>query len=99
MYQIAILDSIGGKGTVLRSTVESRLRDLKLDPGGDVEFLGPLELDRLRTDSVRVGVLFSDDSSGQGFAAQVQTPLDSPAVVIPAGLSLENLDSKVPAAL
>ena len=34
------------------------MRDLNIDPG-QVEFLGPGELSRLRVDAARVGVLFS----------------------------------------
>ena len=84
MYQIAILDAIGNKGEVLRSTLESRVKDLHLDPKLDFEFLTPGELERLRTDSAKVGVLFSDNSEGQQLALQVERLLDSTAVVIPA---------------
>src|ERR1700685_1779015 len=99
MYQIAILDAIGDKGAVLRSTLELRVKDLHLDPDVDFEFLTPAELDRLRTDSVKVGVLFSDNSEGQELAPQVERLLDSTAVVIPVVDSFDNFSSKVPAAL
>jgi hypothetical protein len=44
-------------------------------------------------------VLFSEDAGGQRFASQVQTLLDSPAVVVPCVTSLDNFTSKAPAAL
>src|SRR5262249_49465821 len=99
MYQIVMLDAIGGKASVLRATLESRINDLNLDVGQDFEFLGTGELDRLRTDSARVGVLFSDSNQGQQFAGEVGRILDSPAVVIPVVGSLDNFPSKVPPAL
>jgi hypothetical protein len=99
MYQIAILDAIGNQAAVLRSTLESRLQDLKLDPSRDAEFLGEHQLHRLRADSKKVGVLFSDGAGGQGLASQVQMLLDSPAVVVPAVTSLQDFSSKVPPAL
>ena len=99
MYQIVILDAIGNKAAVLRSTLEARLRDLHLDPSRNVEFLSDSELQRLRPDCGKAGVLFSDGAAGQAFAPQVQTLLDSPAVVIPAVTSLDNFALKVPASL
>jgi TIR domain len=99
MYQIAILDAIGGKSAVLRSTLESRLRDLQLDASREAEFLNEHQLDRLRVDCPRVGVLFSGGAAGQALASQVQTLLDSPAVVVPAVTSLTDFPAKVPAAL
>lgn len=99
MYQIIILDAIGDKATVLRSTLESRVRDLKLDPSRDVEFLSENDLHRLSADCAKAGVLFSDGAAGQTFAAEVQVLLDSPTVVIPAVTSLANFASQVPAAL
>jgi glycosyltransferase involved in cell wall biosynthesis len=83
MYQIAILDVMGDKSAVLRSTLESRVKDLNLDPNLDFEFLTADDLDRLRADSAKVGVLFSDSSEGQRLAPQVERLLDSSAVVIP----------------
>jgi hypothetical protein len=99
MYQIVILDAIGDKAVILRSTLETRVRDLNLDPSNDIEFLAANELHRLDADCPRAGVLFSDGSAGQTFAAEVQTLLDSHAVVIPAVTSLIGFASKVPAAL
>ncbi|HYM76871.1 MAG TPA: toll/interleukin-1 receptor domain-containing protein [Candidatus Dormibacteraeota bacterium] len=99
MYQIAILDALGNKAGVLRSTLESRLRDLKIVPETDAEFLDENNLHRLRTDCRRVGVLFSDGPAALQFAAQVQILLDSPAVVLPAVSSLTDFSSKVPPAL
>jgi hypothetical protein len=99
MYQIVIIDAIGDKAEVLRSTLESRIRDLKLDPSRDVEFLSESDLHRLRTDCAKAGVLFSDGAAGQAFAVEVQVLLDSSTVVIPAVTSLDNFDSKVPVAL
>ena len=99
MYQIAILDATGQKAGALRSTLEARLRDLNLDPFLDAEFLDEHQLDSLRPESARVGILFSADSTGQQFAPQVQTLLDSPAVVVPAVTSLADFKSLVPSAL
>jgi hypothetical protein len=99
MYQIAILDAIGDKGAVLRSTLESRVKDLRLDPKLDFEFLTLGELGHLRTDSAKVGVLFSDNSEGQQLAPQVERLLDSTAILIPVVDSFDDFASKVPAAL
>ena len=77
-YQIVILDALGGHDTVLRSTIESNIRDLKLDPARDIEFLGPNDLGRLRGASAKVGVLFSDGPAGQAFAMQVETAAQHP---------------------
>ncbi len=99
MYQVVILDAIGNKAAVLRSTLESRLRDLKLEPSRDAEFLSENDLHQMRTDSAKVGVLFSDGVAGRTFTLQVQALLDSPAVVIPAVTSLDDFASKVPDAL
>ena len=99
MYQIAILDVMGDKSAVLRSTLESRVKDLNLDPNLDFEFLTADDLNRLRADSAKVGVLFSDSSEGQRLAPQVERLLDSSAVVIPVVASLEDFPSKVPAVL
>jgi hypothetical protein len=96
MYQVIILDAIGDKAGPLRSTLEERVRDLNLDPARELEFLGPSDVGFLRTDAPRVGVLFSADTRGRSFAAQVRTLLDSPAVVIPAVTSLADFPSKVP---
>jgi len=57
-YEVIVLDAIDGKSSILQSTLEHRVRDLNIDPG-QVEFLGPGELSRLRLDAARVGVLFS----------------------------------------
>ena len=57
-YEVIVLDAIDGKSSILQSTLEHRMRDLNIDPG-QVEFLGPGELSRLRVDAARVGVLFS----------------------------------------
>ena len=99
MYQVAIIDAIGDKAAVLRSTLETRIRDLNLEPATNIQFLAPHELHLLSADSVRVGVLFSDGPRGQTFAAQVQALLESPAVVIPAVTSLIDFSSRVPASL
>lgn len=99
MYQIVILDAIGDKAAVLRSTLETRIRDLNLDPSSDIQFLDANQVHLLSADCARAGVLFSDGAAGQTFATQVQALLDSPAVVIPAVTSLIDFASKVPAAL
>lgn len=99
MYQVMILDATGRKGATLQATLEARVRDLNLDPIREFEFLGPGDLNRLRVDAGRVGVLFSDDAAGQGFASHAQALLDSPAVVIPVVSALEDFASKVPANL
>jgi hypothetical protein len=99
MYQIAIFDAIGGKAARLRTTLEARFRDLKLDPANDAEFLDANGLDSLRPNCVKVGILFSGDASGQGYAPQIQTLLDCPAVVVPAVTSLSAFQSQVPASL
>jgi hypothetical protein len=99
MYQIAILDAIGGQSAILRSTLEARLRDLKLDPSRDAQFLDERNLDLLRADCGRVGVLFSGGAAGQAFAPQAQTLLDSAAVVVPVVTSLTDFKSLIPPAL
>lgn len=99
MYQIVILDAIGDKAGVLRSTLESRLQDLKIDPLRDVEFLDETGLHRLRPECRRVGVLFSGGAEGQKLAAQAQILLDSPAVVLPVVTSLIDFASRIPPAL
>ena len=98
-YLSLILDATGSKGTTLQATLEARVRDLNLDPDREFEFLGPGDLNRLRVDAGRVGVLFSDDAAGQGFANHAQALLDSPAVVIPVVSALADFASKVPANL
>jgi hypothetical protein len=99
MYQIAILNAMSGKGSILRATVEARVRDLNLDPATDVEFLDAATLQKLDPDSARVGILFSDGASGTAFEDEVRTILDSPAVVIPVVDSTVGYPAKVPAAL
>src|SRR5258708_7605845 len=99
MYQVVIFDAIGGYQSVLKATIEARVRDLNLDPATEFEFFQSGELGRLRSDLPRVGVLFSNDSAGQGFAAEVELLLNSPAVVIPVVLSLDDFPSKVPPSL
>ena len=99
MYQIAILDATATRAATLRATLENRVRDLMLDPALNIEFLDHTQLDRLSPNRSRVGVLFSDGPAGAAFAAEVQQILDSPAVVVPAVTSLDDFNSKVPAAL
>jgi hypothetical protein len=99
MYQVAIFDAIGDKAAPLRATLEARFRDLKLDPMKDAEFLDATTLDRLRPDSVTVGILFSGDPMGQLYTPQVKTLLDHAAVVVPAVVSLLDFRAHVPASL
>ncbi len=98
-YQIAIFDTLGGRAAVLRATLEARLRDLKLDPAHDVEFLDESQLDGLQPDLRRVGVLFSSGAAGAALEAPVRKLLDSPAVLIPAVTSLVDFKTRVPPSL
>src|SRR5205823_1243043 len=54
------------------------------------------DMARLKIDAVRVGVLFTNSAAGKAFANEVKVLLDSPAVVIPAVLSVEDFQDKVP---
>ena len=99
MYQVVILDAMGGKGTALRSTLEARFQDLNLNPDQNLQFLGPDNLAQLDNKSAKAGVLFSNDGQGQKFSREVETLLNSPAVVIPVVASLDDFPIKVPPAL
>src|SRR5438874_13797204 len=99
MYQLVILDALGGRDAILQSTLKQRIGDLNLDATAEIEFLGPDQLGSLRDDSLCVGVLFTDSDAGQKFTQQVELLLARPAVVIPAVLSLEDFPNKVPEAL
>jgi hypothetical protein len=100
MYQLFLFDALGdGKAQALRSTIEARVRELHLDPAAEFEFLSPGDLARLKIEAVRVGVLLTNSSAGQAFANEVKVLLDSPAVVIPAVLAVEDFHEKVPEVL
>jgi hypothetical protein len=95
MYQIVVLDAIGGMSAVLQSTLTARFRDLSIDLS-EVEFLDGSNLSLLQKDSRKVAGLFSGGSAGLAFDPQVRTLLAIPVVVIPAVTSRDNIELKIP---
>jgi TIR domain-containing protein len=97
-YQVAIFDAIGECAAVLRATLRRKLGELDLDPA-ELSFFDESSAGEVDPQLPRVGVLFSDDARGKGFAAAVALLMENAAVVVPVVRSVENFNAQVPEAL